>query len=563
MKGWISALLGALAFFVGGVSSSVCAQDSITYSFESGLDGWQTAAVREVPSQRSQDYAVTGSYSFKVGPTECTQDCDGANEHSFVLVKDFGGQYIYSMSFWALEAPTGPVQTPPDGQTILVRANGVNIPGSTFDPGLQYGNWVQKTVVVDDSVEDLSLYLTKLTNSAAIYLDEIFINFVSPEPDLLVPQLLVNNATASREEVAVVEIELKNAKDIDIAAVGTTFQFNKYYLEFLQVEMGPASAAADKGEAPSYETIEIESTNATFLKIGVFNPENNKVINNGVVALASFRIKGREDVDFPLNVGDSTTLWVNDNGAFIFASDSLVGAFPGPVTLPPEASDPSGNPVTIEGYHGQITVKMLGDCNEDRNVRVDEVQNAINMFLGITAVTDQDSCVDDDQNLIVSIDELQEVINNFLEFPNITSPRQSAALDQPAVSVVAVPFVKPGTNVLELNALLTDLGPTKPAAVAFDLVYDHEKLGEPHIAPGLAAQVDGKQLAWRVVKPGLLRAVVFSLEKVRPLHAGSLAAITFPNAMGGAAFHPTLHIRAEAADIRGRLLPVRARVGAP
>ncbi len=55
--------------------------------------------------------------------------------------------------------------------------------------------------------------------------------------------------------------------------------------------------------------------------------------------------------------------------------------------------------------------KKAGDCNSDSNVTLDEVQLAINMFLGIRNV---ESCVDEDISGIVSISEVQKVLNGYL-----------------------------------------------------------------------------------------------------------------------------------------------------
>jgi hypothetical protein len=52
-----------------------------------------------------------------------------------------------------------------------------------------------------------------------------------------------------------------------------------------------------------------------------------------------------------------------------------------------------------------------GDCNGDGQTTIDEVQRAINQFLGISGV---EPCCDLNGNGQVTIDELQKVINAFL-----------------------------------------------------------------------------------------------------------------------------------------------------
>jgi len=52
-----------------------------------------------------------------------------------------------------------------------------------------------------------------------------------------------------------------------------------------------------------------------------------------------------------------------------------------------------------------------GDCDASGTVSIDEVQSAINMYLGLKAVS---ACVDFDNSNSVSIDEVQKVINGYL-----------------------------------------------------------------------------------------------------------------------------------------------------
>ena len=58
-----------------------------------------------------------------------------------------------------------------------------------------------------------------------------------------------------------------------------------------------------------------------------------------------------------------------------------------------------------------INVQLPGDCNGDGRTTIDEVQKAINQFLGIASVV---PCCDLNGNGQVSIDEVQKVINAFL-----------------------------------------------------------------------------------------------------------------------------------------------------
>jgi len=58
-----------------------------------------------------------------------------------------------------------------------------------------------------------------------------------------------------------------------------------------------------------------------------------------------------------------------------------------------------------------VTPPLPGDCNGDGQTKIDEVQRAINQFLGISSVQ---PCCDLNGNGQVTIDEVQKVINSFL-----------------------------------------------------------------------------------------------------------------------------------------------------
>jgi len=61
-----------------------------------------------------------------------------------------------------------------------------------------------------------------------------------------------------------------------------------------------------------------------------------------------------------------------------------------------------------------VETTKAGDCNGDGSVTIDEVQKAINHYLGIPGTY----CSDFDGNGICSIDEVQKVINCYLELPS-------------------------------------------------------------------------------------------------------------------------------------------------
>lgn len=73
--------------------------------------------------------------------------------------------------------------------------------------------------------------------------------------------------------------------------------------------------------------------------------------------------------------------------------------------------------LTIGDVYGTFSVTThavkQGDCDADDRVSISEVQSAINMFLGLRAVS---ACVDFDDDKIVTIFEVQKTINSFFVF---------------------------------------------------------------------------------------------------------------------------------------------------
>ena len=95
------------------------------------------------------------------------------------------------------------------------------------------------------------------------------------------------------------------------------------------------------------------------------------------------------------------------------APTSYVFSSSGSKTLYAYAKDAAGNVSTPSSAAVIIstTPSKPGDCDNNGTVAIAEVQNAINMFLGIQSVA---ACVDMDATNTVSISEVQKVINSFL-----------------------------------------------------------------------------------------------------------------------------------------------------
>jgi hypothetical protein len=75
------------------------------------------------------------------------------------------------------------------------------------------------------------------------------------------------------------------------------------------------------------------------------------------------------------------------------------------------ATDPEGNTSQASATITVNATAKPGDCDGSGSVTIDEVQSAINMYLGLKAVA---SCVDTEGSGTVSIAEVQKVINGYL-----------------------------------------------------------------------------------------------------------------------------------------------------
>jgi hypothetical protein len=104
------------------------------------------------------------------------------------------------------------------------------------------------------------------------------------------------------------------------------------------------------------------------------------------------------------------------NGYFIFplsaASYTLTASKPGYDSASQTVSASSGKISRVQfSLTKQPVTAKPGDCNGDGTVKIDEVQSAINMFLGLNPLQ---GCVDGNGDKVVGIDEVQKVINSFL-----------------------------------------------------------------------------------------------------------------------------------------------------
>jgi len=120
--------------------------------------------------------------------------------------------------------------------------------------------------------------------------------------------------------------------------------------------------------------------------------------SNGGGAITSYQVTSSPGEITAVGSGSPITVTGLANGtSYSFVVTATNSAGPGAASSASASVTPS--------------TQKPGDCNNDGNVSIDEVQSAIDMLLGAKAVTD---CVDTDGSATVSYAEVQKVINAFL-----------------------------------------------------------------------------------------------------------------------------------------------------
>ena len=176
--------------------------------------------------------------------------------------------------------------------------------------------------------------------------------------------------------IVTINLTLDNADGIDVSAVSSDLTYDTSILSNPSVVIGPAGEAAGKATSSSF-------VDSDTYRIGIVGLSNSNVISDGIVAYISF------DVSPSAEIGTTTV-----------------------ITQGAGASSPDGEIVSIEGFSGTITISTCtGDCNEDGEVIISEVQAAINQYLGTHSVQ---PCNDENGDGTVSISEVQTVLNNYL-----------------------------------------------------------------------------------------------------------------------------------------------------
>ena len=163
----------------------------------------------------------------------------------------------------------------------------------------------------------------------------IISHFVNARSDSGMPLLDVGYSIGEPGKTVTVPVSLQNTSGYDISAISCDISYDTSILENATVAIGPAGSSAGK-------SVTSNEISAGVLRIGVLSASNGNVIGDGVVLYLTFSVK--------------------------------VGASLGqtPLENSPEASDPSGNDVSIEGSNGAIRiapavyVQASGSCDGNR-----------------------------------------------------------------------------------------------------------------------------------------------------------------------------------------------------
>jgi len=178
-----------------------------------------------------------------------------------------------------------------------------------------------------------------------------------------VPLLRLATLTSAPGETIIVPITLDNSPGYDISAILTDISYDSSVFENPTVQIGPAGSAADKD-------VLFNEISPGILRIGV-SGLNQNLIGDGVVAYVIFDIKADAAID-------QSTLQNS-----------------------PEASDPSGNDVPIEGENGTITLMTIlyvshdGICNSHEPC-FSFIQNAIDASNSITLINVTEGTYEED-----------------------------------------------------------------------------------------------------------------------------------------------------------------------
>lgn len=269
--------------------------------------------------------------------------------------------------------------------------------------------------------------------------------------------------------------------------------------------------------------------NLAHLRVGVIGFEgssgNPYPISDGEVAILTFDVS-------PSPSGSMTTLFNH-----------------------PSATTPDGVPIEAGGADGALTAVYLpGDCDNTYRVTIAELQAAINMWSGLTAIL---GCVDFNGDNMVLINEVQLAINSYLYggyagsgLMQAPGPSGTGHKPAPSVSVGTASGKAGGTATLPIRLTTRS---ASLSAVSVDIAYDPKLFETPaaFIAPN--ALVAGKNVQTSNPSPGVFRVGVIGVN-TDAISDGLVAKVKFaikPDAPPGKA---TLQVSGTASDPSGNAM---------
>ena len=358
----------------------------------------------------------------------------------------------------------------------------------------------------------------------------------------VVPRIDLGSGSDRRGGTVVIPIILTNIENIQISAISVDIGYDSTVLINPSAILGPAGTDANK-------EIVANVVSPGIFRLSILSASNNIAINNGIIAYVRF------DININAPIGTAT------------------------LTNTPSASDPLGNNIGVMGSNGTILVNAyaLGDCDQNGDVDIAEVQSAINMFLGIIPVT---PCVDVNGDGRVTIGEVVKVINNHLgiiETQALSAMKNESrkiikrgiskvtkVTDNDEMTADGVPSLTLGTatassgQTVSIPINLQNVAGYEISAISTDISYDTTVLENPTVDLGPAASKAGKTVVFNEVSQGVLRIGILSLTNSSIISDGVIANVSFSIKADAAVGNSVLEISSSGADPFGNEMPVES-----
>jgi Bacterial Ig domain len=139
--------------------------------FENGISLWEVTTSGDVPYSLSTEYAHSGDFSFKVGPSPCYINC--FDDYTVSLKKEFYTPvYVNSISAWVYEEGNlgGKGYLFVNGQQVDSPDLSTRANDQSDQPG-----WVKKIWQINGQVSTITFYFRDLTVSNPMFIDDIVI----------------------------------------------------------------------------------------------------------------------------------------------------------------------------------------------------------------------------------------------------------------------------------------------------------------------------------------------------------------------------------------------------